>query len=390
MQQLLATGLGQGSPGRAPLPAGSFYVGFTSGSTGLPKGFVRSHHSWLDSFSACLRAFGPAVTHTVLVPGRLSHSLFLFGALLGLWSGGGARLQSQLSASAALQTLRTGDARVLVTTPSQLILMLEQARRQGSRVVHETQLVMIGGAPWPRNRTPDLHVLFPRARIVEFYGASETSFVAWVDSHPDLPATVVGHPFPSVDVRIDPIGTSADELNAPGGRPGLIYVRSAMLFAGYVTPEPTTGDGALLRDGDWLSVGDIGHIDANGLLHLVGRQQRMFVVQGKNLFPEEVEQVLAAHPSVAAVSVQAVPDPLRGKRAVAVLELLHPVDRASLLNWCRMRLDAYKAPRAFYACDHLPRTANAKIHHAAIAQLLADSPDGAADWRALPWRLEAP
>ena len=115
----------------------------------------------------------------------------------------------------------------------------------------------------------------------------------------------------------------------------------------------------------------------------------MFVVQGKNLFPEEVEQVLASHPSVAAVSVQSIPDPIRGHRAIAVLELLHPVDRSTLRDWCRLHLDAYKTPRTFFACDRLPCTASAKADHTAIAQLLASNPEGALDWRPLPWLLNA-
>ncbi|MBS0342708.1 MAG: AMP-binding protein [Proteobacteria bacterium] len=372
------------------LPAGSFYVGFTSGSTGVPKGFVRSHHSWVASFRACVQAFGLAATSTILAPGQLSHSLSLFGALLGLWTGGGVRLQAQFSAGASLQTLMGGDARAIIATPSQILLMLEHAQRQGPRVVGATQLVMIGGASWPRSRTPELRALFPNARVVEFYGASETSFIAWVDSHPNLPATAVGRLFPGVDVRIEAPGAGAASPSETGQVSGVIYVRSPMVFTGYVTPEPTIGPGALLRDGDWLSVGDMGHLDPQGLLHLIGRRQRMFVVQGKNLFPEEVEQVLAAHPSVAAVSVQALPDAVRGACAIAVLELRQPMDRATLVDWCRSRLDAYKAPRRFFACAHLPLNAAGKTDHAALAQVLAASTEGPADWHALPWQLQAP
>ncbi|MBS0454208.1 MAG: AMP-binding protein [Proteobacteria bacterium] len=381
VRSLLATEAAPASTGAAPLPAGSFYVGFTSGSTGLPKGFVRSHRSWVESFSACIQAFGPATSSTILAPGRLAHSLALFGALLGLWTGGGVRLQPQFSAGASLQTLVNGDAQALIATPSQLILMLEHAQRQGPRVVEATRLVMIGGASWPRSRTPDLRALFPNARIVEFYGASETSFVAWVDSCPDLPPTAVGRPFPGVEVRIDACGS--DQID------GVIHVRSPMVFTGYVTPEPTTGPGALLRDGEWLSVGDMGHLDAQGMLHLIGRRQRMFVVQGKNLFPEEIEWVLASHPCVAAASVQAVPDALRGARTIAILQLRGPVDRATLLAWCRLHLDGYKAPRQFFACECLPTNANGKTDHAALGQLLTASPRGDPDWRALSWQLEA-
>ncbi len=370
------------------LPPDSFYVGFTSGSTGIPKGFVRSHRSWTSSFEACLEALGPAVRTPLLAPGSLSHSLFLFGALMGLWSGAGVRLQSRFSASAALQTLRQGDARSLIAVPSQLILMLEHAHRHGPRAIEETQLVMIGGAQWPRARTPQLQALFPNARIVEFYGASETSFIAWTDSRADLPATAVGRPFASVELRIDPVGGGGDG-SPPDVSPGLIFVRSPMVFTDYVTPSLAHG-ATILRDGKWLSVGDMGHLDSDGLLHLVGRQQRMFVVQGKNLFPEEVEQVLTDHPSIATASVQAVPDAVRGMHAVAVLELIHPIDRATLADWCRARLEPYKTPRRFYVCIDWPRTTSGKTDHAALARCLAAHPQGPADWQALPWQLSNP
>ncbi|HVR51090.1 MAG TPA: AMP-binding protein [Pseudorhodoferax sp.] len=395
VRRTLAERLGAHPAGGAAPPAGlppeSFYVGFTSGSTGLPKGFVRSHRSWTSSFEACLDAFGPAAHTTLLAPGRLSHSLFLFGALLGLWTGAGVRLQPRFSAAATLQTLAAGEALSLVAVPSQLILMLEQARRHGPRAIAATRLVMVSGAPWPRARTPQLRQLFPNARIVEFYGASETSFIAWTDSHAELPATAVGRPFAQVDLRIVPPDTApADTMlagsTADPARPGRIYVRSPMVFSGYVTPEPSDGPGALLRAGDWLSVGDMGHLDAQGLLHLAGRQQRMFVVQGKNLFPEEVEHVLAEHPAVASVSVQAVGDAVRGQRAVAVLELSGQVDRAALVDWCRARLEAYKTPRAFHLCRSWPRTASGKTDHGALASLLAAHPEGPPGWSVLPWR----
>lgn len=382
------------APGAAGVPGGPFYVGFTSGSTGVPKGFIRSHRSWTTSFEAALQAFGDGAATTLLAPGRLSHSLFLFGALLGLWTGAGVRLQPRFSADAALHTLARGDARSLVAVPSQLLLMLEHARRHGPAVLSSTRLVMVSGAPWPRSQTPALRALFPQARIVEFYGASETSFIAWTDSDPALPPSVVGRPFDGVDLRV--VRAAADGP-APGlppaapGEPGLIYVRSGMLFDRYVVAADAPAP-PLLRDGDALSVRDIGHLDAEGRLHLRGRQQRMFGVGGRNLFPEEVEAVLAAHPAVAQASVLAWPDPLRGQRPVAVLQLARPVGRRELVQWCRARLEPYKTPaRCWTAAGDWPRTLSGKTDHAALQAALAGArehghgapPPG---WTPLPWR----
>ncbi|MEY3872710.1 MAG: hypothetical protein RLZZ296_1705, partial [Pseudomonadota bacterium] len=85
-----------------------FYIGFTSGSTGMPKGFRRHHRSWTESFRVCVDTFGPDAASGVLSPGRSSHSLFLFGMLLGIWTGAGVVIQEQFSASRALDTLRQG------------------------------------------------------------------------------------------------------------------------------------------------------------------------------------------------------------------------------------------------------------------------------------------
>lgn len=346
----------------APSAAASpFYVGFTSGSSGLPKGFRRSHGSWITSFELCREAFGPGVAETMLVPGRLSHSTFLFGALLGLWSGAGVRLQSRFSPGAALDTLARGDAGAMVAVPSQLMLMLELAHRRKLSPMPGLRLLMIGGAPWNRTLTPALHQLFPQARIIEFYGASETSFIAWTDSDSTLPDHVVGRPFRRVELRID-----APTPHAPG----LIYVRSPMVFTDYVALRQQDDQPALLRDGDWLSVRDIGHLDEHGRLHLLGRQQRMLLTQGKNLFPEEVENALCAHPAVAAASVQGIPDAVRGVQVTALLRLQQTVSADDLNAWVRERLEPYKIPRRYFACDDWPLTPGGKTDHQLLAQWL--------------------
>ena len=400
-------------------PDSPFYIGFTSGSSGLPKGFCRNHQSWTASFRACLQTFGPAAALPLLVPGRLSHSLFLFGMLLGLWSGAGIVLQERFSASAALRYLadpgrsqsvgdadvgtRTGthsDAGVsLVAVPSQLLVLLERAARQALAPMPALVLVMISGARWPRQHTAALQALFPGARIVEFYGASELSFVAWTAADARLAPEVVGQPFAGVDIAIRPLPPRADwtapatlaNTDVPGGdgaaqdagagaaSPGLIWVRSGMLFSHYVGAAEADAS-ACQRDGAWLSVGDVGYRDAQGRLCLLGRLQRMIVTQAKNLFPEELETVLEAHPQIARASVHGVPDGLRGAALVALIlweaapqsqsQSQPPADAAALAAWCRARLQAYKTPRQWFVCTEWAWTGSGKTDHPALARRL--------------------
>ena len=162
----------------------------------------------------------------------------------------------------------------------------------------------------------------------------------------------------------------------PAGTPGLIWVKSPMLFMDYVNQADAT---AALRVGDWLSVRDMGHLDASGLLHLCGRENRMLVTQGKNLFPEEVEQRLLAHPAVAQASLQGAFDELRGSSVHAVLQWQGdaPAGAQQLTAWCREALEPFKTPRHWWLWKgDWPQTASGKTDHGAIARALAGTSAG--------------
>jgi len=358
------------APLSAPRPETPFYIGFTSGSTGVPKGFQRHHRSWTESFQVCVDSFGTAAQTRVLAPGRVSHSLFLFGMLLGLWTGAGVVVQDRFSAARALERLRLGDTPCLVAVPSQLVMMLELAARRALPPITALSLLLISGARWMRERTPELKALFPHAQVVEFYGASETSFVAWMNADEEAPAQAVGRPFPGVEL----------DIRTPSGpavvnQAGLIYVRSPMLFIDYVGAAPDST--AALRDGDWLSVRDVGYINDQGYLCLVGRENRMLVTQGKNLFPEEVEAALCGTGWIAQASVHGVPDPVRGQQVVAVVkpqvsEAGQALPTAmALTHSCRGTLEPYKVPKRFFTCDAWPLTPSGKTDHQALGQMLA-------------------
>ena len=426
-----------------PSPDTPFYIGFTSGSTGLPKGFRRDHRSWVETFRVTLQDFGPAAQGRVLAPGRMSHSLFLFGALLGLWTGGGTSVQRRFSAARTPASLADGSCPVMVGVPSQLMLLLAAADHRRHPPIPQLKLLLVSGARWAHEHTPALQQLFPQARIITFYGASETSYISWMESSADTPADAVGRPFSNVQIHIGPtpslpastlptstLPTStlpastqpaaplptppspaptlpnptpsdstppARNLRAPSlpdpalpaptpSTPalptptGLIWVRSPMLFSGYVNDQDGT---AALRVGDWLSVRDVGWLDAEGMLHLTGRENRMIVTQARNLFPEEVEARLQAHPDIRQAAVLGLPDPQRGQvvhaivQGEATLRAPHasPVLHASspvlqppaLAAWCRETLEPWKVPRHWWIWPGpWPMTASGKTDHAQL------------------------
>jgi long-chain acyl-CoA synthetase len=227
--------------------------------------------------------------------------------------------------------------------------------------------VLSSGAKWFADALPDLRRLFPASRFAEFYGASELSFVTVAKDDEAVPPDSVGRAFPGVSVSIrDRAGR-----RLPPGRVGRVFVESPLLFSGYAVG----GEDDLYRAGNAISVGDRGRLDADGFLYLVGREKRMIVTSGKNIFPEEIERVLESHPAVAAAAVLGMPDAKRGERLVAILSL-RPCTRASpatLIAHLRRVLALYKVPRVYATVSAWPRTASGKSDFAAL-HLLWNTP----------------
>ena len=131
--------------------------------------------------------------------------------------------------------------------------------------------------------------------------------------------------------------------------------------------------GSVQSDGDAISVGDVGYLDADGNLFLTGRSDRMIVTSGKNVYPEEVEAVLSAYTGVQNTAVLGVDDRRRGKRLVGVLCLAEDVklQRRNLMVWCKGKLPQYKIPRSYFLCPDWPRTVSEKTDYPALGALMA-------------------
>ncbi|POF33037.1 AMP-binding protein [Roseibium marinum] len=335
-------------PGEADL----FYAGFTSGTSGAPKGYVRTHGSWLKSFELSNRAFGVTRADRVVLPGGLTHSLHLYGAVCGLACGREVVLLHRFDPRAVLSELGgAGSGAVLYATPTQLHYLCEAARRSGP--VDTVRQVLASGAKWRDKDRTALAGVFPKAQLIEFYGASETSFIAVSRPRDKVPAGSVGRAATGVQLVI---GDPHDP--APAGRSGPIWVRSGMLFSGYICGDaPQTR----WRDG-WLTFGDDGYLDSDGFLFLTGRGNRMIITGGLNVYPEEIEAVLEDHPAVAVAVVAGLPDSVRGHRLEAAVQLSGPLpDAASVLRrHCAARLATGKVPRKFHIRENLPVTAGGK------------------------------
>ncbi|WP_138470207.1 AMP-binding protein [Poseidonocella sp. HB161398] len=336
---------GHGAPWIGELPGTGHLDCVTSGSSGAPKAIRRSLASWQASFEVNRRLFGLAPPDRIATLGALGHSLALYGVMEALHLGLGTETLHGLRPDRQMARLAVSGASVLYATPTQLRL-LSGAPAPGLRLV-----LCGGGALDPATRR-QAAALFPQAEFREFYGASETSFIAL--GGPDTPEGAVGRAYPGVEI----------EIRRPVEGIGEVWVKSPYLFERYAEGESAE----TRREGGFLTVGELGRIDAGGFLWLAGRRGRMVTIADRNAYPEAVERLLAAHLDGRGAAVTAAPDPLRGHALTAWIEgAPDPRLEAELRHRIGAALGPHMVPRRFAWIARLPLLASGKPDLLALA-----------------------
>ncbi|MEI3611484.1 AMP-binding protein [Pseudogracilibacillus sp. SO30301A] len=329
-----------------------FYLGFTSGSTGDPKGFIRNHRSWLASFTAGEEVFHYGKDDIIMAPGPLCHSLSLFGAVHALHIGATFYLTSSFSAKMIFNTIKAQQATVVFAVPT----MLHNLAKLPESIQTNVTFLSSGAKLQPQIKQ-DLKQVFPNNNIYEYYGASELSYVTYIDEtmsthYPNS----VGTPFPAVDISIR--NNAGNVLTQ--GEIGHIYIKSNFLFTGYVNEEAATKS-VLTKHG--ATIGDIGFINEAGLLTIVGRKNNMIISGAHNIYPEEIEKIMKDVPFVKEAVVIGVSDARWGQKVIALIQWKeNGQHNLSLLKaHCRKNLAIYKRPRKYYIAETFPYTTTGKI-----------------------------
>ncbi len=320
----------------------------TSGSSGAPKTIRRSPQSWIASFAVNADLFGVTPADTYATLGPLAHSLTLYATLEALHLGADVLALAGQNPRNQAQQIVGHNVSVIYATPAQLGLLLQGLQAAKIDTVAGVQQVFCGGGTLPPALRSSIASAFPSAQFIEFFGASETSFITMSDDA--TPMGSVGKPYPAVDLTV---------------HAGEIWVRSPYLFDGYAT-----GDASDTRwDGDALSIGEMGYLDTQGYLFLRGRKSRMVTVADHNVFPEEIEALIATHHTCAVIPM---PDPKRGHRIVCVLQGHATPDVAALRQLCQIRLGAHAVPKEFVMIDKIPMLPAGKPDTVTLTQWLKD------------------
>jgi len=333
-------------------PGADWALLFTSGTTGQPK----AARLTVGAFDALARAsaanLGPRPGDRSLCNLPLFHVGGLGMAVRCAHDGATLVLHPRFDAEAVVGAVRDDG----ITHLSLVARTLEQCLDAGLRP-GLLRGVLVGGGPVPP-------ALVERARgagipVLLTYGLTEACSQVTTERPGEADGRTAGVPLPGLEIRID--------------EEGAIAVRGPTLMRGYLDDEVATA--GVLRDG-WLHTGDLGRLDGRGRLTVLARRTDLILSGGENVYPAEVEAVLAAHPGVAEVAVVARPDARWGQVPVAVVVPRPAASVEDLRAWARARLAGFKVPAEVVPVAALPRTPAGKVDRAAV-QATVTAPSGA-------------
>jgi long-chain acyl-CoA synthetase len=335
-------------------PAGIFY---TSGTTGFPKGAVLTHGNFLANCESCRRAvgisFGDATKTLVSVP--LFHVTGCNSQLLvACYLGGTTVIMPQFEVGAFLHAIEDEHIDVLTTVPA-IYWLAVNSPGFAATDVSGVRFLSYGGAPIAPELVHRIMRAFPRARVGNGFGLTETSSLTTYLPHEYAAehADSVGFPMPVCDLRIDDI---FGEKNY-----GELLIRGPNVVKGYWNKPAETAD--TFVDG-WLRTGDIARIDEDGLVHIVDRVKDMINRGGENVYCVEVENALAGAPGVFEAAVVGVEDPVMGEKVGAVLVPVPGtgIDPAAVREYLAGHLADFKVPEYISVrAEPLPRNPGGKI-----------------------------
>jgi fatty-acyl-CoA synthase len=337
-------------------------IQYTSGTTGLPKGVLLTHHNVVNNGQFLAQGFHYTEADRICVPVPLFHC---FGCVIGTMSavnsGAGILLPNwTFDARAVLQTVHEERATSVYGVPAMYVAELGLPDFAGFDLT-SLRTGMMSGAPCPielmKRVLNEMHI----RELVIAYGQTETSPVVTMSDAGDsieVRVNTVGRAMPQTEIKVMSVA-SGETL--PQGEQGEICVSGYALMKGYDgDPEGTT---LVIQPDGWLKTGDLGVMREDGCLRITGRSRDVIIRGGENIYPREVEEFLYTHPKIGEVQVVGIPNERLGE-IVAAWVRLRPGQEATeeeIRGWCRGQIAYYKIPEHIRFVDDFPATLSGKI-----------------------------
>ena len=353
---------------------------YTAGTTGLPKGVPQSHSSYSFYVLQNVNPPDPEIAESNLLTMPLYHVAGVQAMLAAIYGGRTIALMKQFETKEWLETAQREKVTRAMLVPTMLKRIVEDPDFD-TYDLSSLRVITYGAAACPLEVLKKTIELFPGRALINAFGGTETSStIAMLRAEDQIItgketeeerekkfkrlSTSIGIPLDDVEVQI------RDEENRalPTGEIGELIVRGPRIMKGYWKDEEKTKK-AFTADG-WYRTGDKGYLDEEGYIYLCGRADDMIVRGGENISPEEVENVLYAHPKIGEAAVIGIPDPEWGSElmAVVVLKKGETATPEEIMEFCRERLAGFKRPRSVVFVDELPKTSTGKVLRKALRE----------------------
>ncbi len=356
-QQLLDAGSPDFDPVAAE-PGSLSTIGYTSGTTGYPKGAMLSHRNVLMStaLTATMHVRTAADTVVTALPcfhvygNIVMNGAFRYGMKLVLFP--------KFAERDVLEAIQKYRATMLEGVPTMFMYLLAYPERQRYDI-SSLRKCTVGGQTMPVAKMREFEA-WSGAPLLELWGMTELGGAATTHAaYGENRHGSIGVALPGTEMRIAAVDDASRTMAVD--EVGELMARGPLVMLGYYGNEAGTRR-AIERDG-WMHTGDLGKMDRDGFIFIVDRKNDLIITSGFNVYPAEIERVIAAHPAVAMVAVGRKPDELKGEiaKAYVVLKPGAQATEAEIIAFCREQLAAYKVPRAVQFVADLPKTSTGKI-----------------------------
>lgn len=346
-----------------------FAILYTSGTMGKPKGVALTHRNLVTTAGRTVEAIGLNRDDVVFGVTTVFHVFGLGPGILGtVMTGASLVLQEQFLPDEALELIERHRVTVHYGVPTVFVTELQEAKHE-RRDLSSLRAGIVAGAPISDEMVRRIRAeLCPNLQIA--YSLVETASAVSItraEDPEDKQVFTVGRPLPETEVRI----LDLDGSVLPVESLGEIAVRGPGVMKGYYRQPGETAQ-AFTEDGFFLT-GDLGMIDEEGFIHIVGRRKELIIRGGFNIYPREVEDRLQAHPAVLDAAVVGLPHEVLGE---VVCACIVPVEGAiitgeEIKEWCRGALADYKVPDLVRFLDSFPRTGSGKVRRVELARMIS-------------------
>lgn len=331
-----------------------YWMLYTSGTTGDPKGVIRSHKRTALCSWYTLLEFGLGRKDYFLAVSPFFHGVTFF-PLMVLQMGGSVFVMNEFNADKIMEIIEKENNTGSFMVPTMLGMIINSAYVKKADL-SSLRILVTGGAPLPTElKEKVIQMIGPI--VYEFYGASESGFLTVLHPEDQLRKTrCCGQPCFGAEVEV----RDEDGRALPPGKVGELFSRCEGRFDEYYK-NPAMTEEAL--KGEWFSAGDLGMSDEENYFYIVDRKTDMIISGGENIYPREIEDILRFHPSVDDCAIFGIPDKEWGEavKAMIVLKVGHYASEEEIINFCSKHLGGFKRPKFVEFVDDLPKTASGKV-----------------------------